>query len=62
MKLDINELLKGMQEFLHKVCESFRDGSPEVWYTTDEWFEEFGISFLEINGFYVDDENIICCI
>lgn len=55
---EINELPKGMQDFLQRISESSRDGGRSF-YTTDDWFEEFGMTFHQINGYYVTDENII---
>lgn len=59
-ELEINskELTKEMQDFLTCVSETNRDdGRSNL--TTDDWLEEFGIEFPNIQGYYVTDFNII---
>lgn len=59
--LEVDELPKGMQDFLDKIENAAKDGEMSF-YTTDDWLEEFGMTFPKINGYYVTDENIIECI
>ncbi len=59
-ELEINskELTKEMQDFLTCVSESNRDGGRSN-LTIDDWLEEFGTEFPNIQGYYVTDLNII---
>ena len=56
--LEINELSKEMQDFLDRVQDAIAY-DERSFYTTDDWFEEFGTEFPPINGYYVTDETII---
>ena len=56
--LEVNELPKEMQDFLDRVQDAIAY-DERSFYTTDDWFEEFGTEFPQINGYYVTDENII---